>query len=132
MKRALLADTPWAPDSCLPSQFFADRGPDRPEKKLLVAVLEDAVRCLRHPVLLDTKQHPWSAAHPSARAEAAAWFASGDRSSPFAFLNVCEHLGLSPDWVRRQAAKGESRRSAPFRIVRGGGYAGLGRSQAAP
>jgi hypothetical protein len=56
-------------------------------RALMVAVLEDAIRCF-----LGT--------HGTAQAEAEHWFRSARRNWPFSFTVVCHTLGLDPEAVR--------------------------------
>lgn len=57
----------------------------QPEKKLMFAILKDAIECLKEP----TKQ------------EAEKWIMSEDKRWIFSFRNICEELGLDPDYLRR-------------------------------
>jgi hypothetical protein len=88
-------DDRWEASTVLPAQFFG--GPAavlQPEKRLMLAVLENAVWLLLHPL---------SARDDEAQrqlAEARLWLASDDLAWPFTFLNVCEALGLDPDALR--------------------------------
>jgi len=67
-----------------------------PTRRLMAAVLEDAVHELTHP------------GGGSARArgrrcdEILAWFASDDDTWPFSFVNVCDALGIAPTRLRAQ------------------------------
>ncbi len=102
------------PDLMLPAQFFARRCTGtllRPEQRLALAVLEDAVAAF---------QTNATAKHEQGRryyAEAAAWLTSDDTSWPFSFVNVCHAVGLDPEsirsglrrWSMRQQAAGETR-----------------------
>ena len=77
-------------DTVLPVQFFRLGGRQRmqPERRLMLAVLEDAVLQLtRTPLSRDTM-------------ETHAWIASDDRSWPYSFANVCEALSLDAGAVR--------------------------------
>ena len=85
------------PDSVLPCQFD-DRlfGATRlqPEKRLQLAVLEEAVLTFRR-----------CAAARTTRArnllnEVRAWVSSEDTSWPFAFQAICQSLNLDADYVR--------------------------------
>jgi hypothetical protein len=67
------------------------RGRHVSEERLMATVLEDAIDVYRHPEALGNR---------SAARETAAWFRSPDRTSPFAFLRVCETLRLDPQAVR--------------------------------
>ena len=85
------------PDTLLPSQFYrGDPGGAsvQPEKRLMLAVLEEA---------LGTFQR-----HAAARtgvgqglfADVEAWIASDDTQWPFSFLNICHAVSLEPDYLR--------------------------------
>ena len=71
-----------------------------PERKLLVAVLTDAiVRYRLRGMLTD-------GARRSQLGEAARWILSDDRRWPYSFVNVCDALGLDPSAVRRAVIGG--------------------------
>lgn len=74
-------------------------------RALMVAVLEDAIRCLLGPV-------------PHHRAQAEVWMFSRRTQSPFAFDTVCEVLGLDAGAVRR-SLRAMARERAPGGPVRG-------------
>jgi hypothetical protein len=57
-------------------------------KALMLAVLENACRCYFSP-------------KTRIRTEAERWIANSQTKSPFAFLVVCETLGLEPEAVRK-------------------------------
>jgi hypothetical protein len=80
----------------LPSQFWEVRDDMRfePEKKLMVAVLEEALA-----TILGSGEAPSEARRQVAQ-EAWHWFASDDRSGPFTFATICDVLGLDADRVR--------------------------------
>lgn len=67
-----------------------------PERKLLAAVLEQAIAI----VMGEQSGFP-ALAHNRVRAEAIGWFASADRYWPMSFENICDVLGIDPDYVRR-------------------------------
>jgi hypothetical protein len=90
------------PEVVLPSQLSAGVRDDaslRPEKRLMLAVLEEAVA--------DFQKHVVATSRQGERLfrEAADWFADDDRSWPFAFESICEALGLEPSWVRQGLAR---------------------------
>lgn len=98
---------PLEADVMVPAQWFrrAHALPES-ERRLRVAILEDALRYYRAYA---------GATDRRARAlyeDAAEWFASHDRSEPFAFENVCDALGLDADAIRR----GLRRSPAPTRL----------------
>jgi hypothetical protein len=87
------------PDTVLPSQFFGilrQKGFVEGEKRLMAAVLADAVDCYM-------KQ----AFNPETRGQqlfrdAEAWIFQ-DEPGPwlFSFRNICDMLGLEPEYIRR-------------------------------
>ncbi|HYV56245.1 MAG TPA: hypothetical protein VE911_01815 [Candidatus Nitrosopolaris sp.] len=70
-------------------------GPAGRERALMLAVLEDAVRCL-------AGELGPSGERPTLAAEARAWFMTSDPRWPFSFVNICDALELDADRVRRQ------------------------------
>jgi hypothetical protein len=84
------------PDSLLPSQFFAAlKEKSHGERRLMVAILEDAVDCFQ--------KYLWATDNRSRhlRTEAEKWFLSDDDSWPFSFVNICLALDLHPGFLRR-------------------------------
>ena len=82
----------------LPVQYGESRRrklPSEGERKLLFAVLEDAIRTyLRH------RDQGAEARNNEDFVEAAEWLSSDDESGPFAFVNICEALGIDADGLR--------------------------------
>jgi hypothetical protein len=81
-------------DVSLPQQYWERFAKGRdldPEKRLLAAVLEDAVESYRAYVLAGGRMF----------LEAEAWIFSDDNKQTFSFRNICETLGLSPSRIRR-------------------------------
>ena len=90
------------PEVVLPAQVF-DRRADllQPEKRLMLAILEDATATLlRHPT-------PRHAGKRRALRETEAWLDSPDTESPFAFIRICEALGLDAQWLRAGLARAQ-------------------------
>jgi hypothetical protein len=81
----------------LPIQYGESRRrklPAEGERKLLFAVLEDAIRTyLRH-------RDSAVARNNEDFVEAAEWLSSDEEDGPFAFVNVCEALGIEADCLR--------------------------------
>lgn len=86
------------PDTLLPDQFldtYRRKLHLEPEKKLMLALLEDAVACYQK--YLFAKDIKGKALFE----EASEWIQHETGESIFAFESVCEGLGLNPKYVRR-------------------------------
>jgi hypothetical protein len=87
-----------APDILTPVQWYAGIRGENPRfhgtKQLMLAVLVDALQCLR------TGAQGRIAIQRRSRAEAAAWIADRKGQGPFAFETICETLEINPDWLR--------------------------------
>jgi hypothetical protein len=81
----------------LPIQWGESRRrklPSEGERKLLFAVLEDAIRCyLKH------RDRDASRTNEDF-IEAAEWLSSDEGDGPFAYVSVCEALGIDADCLR--------------------------------
>jgi hypothetical protein len=84
------------PDTLLPEQFFSllGRKPLQGEKRLLLAMLEDAVHCFQT-YLLAKKPHERRLFQ-----EAEEWIDSTESHWYFSFENICEILGIHPGRMR--------------------------------
>jgi len=86
------------PDTLLSEQFFDNfrrRTFLEPEKRLMLAILQDGVNSYRDAL------HATGAKKKRDFDEAAAWIVERDRDWVFSFENVCEALGLSPEYLRQ-------------------------------
>jgi hypothetical protein len=86
------------PETILPSQLLDTShlgAAMQPEKRLMLAVLEDAVATLQRGAAATRR----GAARELE--EVRAWFASDDTGWPYAFVNVCHVLGFEPSYLRR-------------------------------
>jgi hypothetical protein len=86
------------PEIVLPDQFSERatlRPSDRGEKRLMLAVLEEAVATFQRHV--DSKSRHGQRVFR----EAEEWIQSPDASWPFAFENICHALDINPDFLRR-------------------------------
>jgi hypothetical protein len=72
----------------------------QPEARLLLAVLEDAVRVWRQCGRLQGRRAA------RLRAELGAWLLSDAADHPFAFASICEHLDIDPGHLRAKLALG--------------------------
>src|SRR5216683_78051 len=91
-----------APETVLPSQFFDRFQIDaslQPEKRLMLAVLEDAVGTFQKYVTSSTRRGQ------RLFTEAEEWFAASATDWPFGFENICEALGLEPAYLRTGLAR---------------------------
>ena len=96
------------PDTLLPEQFFSllGRKPIQGEKRLLLAMLEDAVHCFQTYVL---------ARKPHERRlfqEAEEWIDSTDTHWFFSIENICDILGIHPGRLRNALQKWKSEQLA--------------------
>jgi len=102
------------PDTLLPTQFYAmfkNSQHREPERKLMVAILEDAVSCL------STDLHRSNLRQRKQYEEAKAWVTADEESEwIFSFKNICEVLGMDPSYLRRGLIR--SKTSSPIRSSR--------------
>jgi hypothetical protein len=86
------------PDTLLPDQYldtFRRKLHLEPEKKLMLAILEDAIACYQK--YLFARDSKGKALFE----EAKEWVEEVNGAGVFAFDSVCEILGLNPDYLRR-------------------------------
>lgn len=97
------------PDILLPAQYFETfrrKAPLEPEKRLMLAVLEDAIACFQKYLFArDTKGR-------SLFREAEEWILEEGSNWLFSFENICEVLGFSPKYVRRGLLEWKERKLA--------------------
>jgi hypothetical protein len=114
------------PDTLLSEEYFGNyrrRIPLEPEKELMLAVLEDGVRCFQENLFAETGKK---------RAlfdEAREWLFNDGFEHVFSFSSICSTLGLNPGYIRRglkrweeqtrEATKKQKQRSqtTPDRLV---------------
>lgn len=75
-----------------------------PEKKLLLAVLEDALWCLRKFKFSSGKKR-------TEYLEALEWVKSEEEEHPFSFVIVCGALGFDPDYLRQGILRNDQKQS---------------------
>src|SRR5262252_9053396 len=88
----------FGPEVILPEQFSerANLKPsDRGEKRLMLAVLEEAVATFQRNVDAKTRHGQ------RVFREAEEWIRTTDSAWPFAFENICHALEIEPDFLRR-------------------------------
>lgn len=89
--------SPLEPDTLVPSQYFDRVGSDAaylPEKRLMLAVLEDAIATFQRYALSDTPRNRRLAE------EVEEWASGTEGEWPFSFLNICQALDLEPEYLR--------------------------------
>ena len=97
----LMTDRPFGlfePDALLPAQFYAAfRGGSavRGEKRLMLAVLQDALDCYQKYAFAKDGHGR------QLFADADTWVSSEDRDWYFSFENICETLDINPAYLRR-------------------------------
>ena len=86
------------PDGLTPGQYYdgmrADDACVRPIKRLMLAVLEDAMRCYQ------TYANSRSSPQRRLFVDAEAWLMDRKADGAFAFETVCETLGIDPNCLR--------------------------------
>ena len=100
------------PDIFLPSQFYGGAGLSRKlegEKRLMIAVLKDAVECL------EKYRESRSGAGQCQYLSAIEWVEDTDTDWLFSFTNICDLLGFDPEYMREVLLKRESRYTKPER-----------------
>jgi hypothetical protein len=85
---------PFTPAAVMPAQL-GPRFASQPEKRLLVAILENALATARRDEVSSPRRRR------SPRGEARAWIFSDDARWPFSYVNVCGMLGIDPRSVRQ-------------------------------
>lgn len=89
------------PDALTPQQYYdgvrADDASARPVKRLMLAVLEDAMRCYQ------TYANSHNGNQRRLFVDAEAWLMDRRADGPFAFETVCETLGIEPSSTRGAA-----------------------------
>src|ERR1051325_3684674 len=95
------------PDTLLPEQFldtFRRKLHLEPEKKLMLAVLEDAIACYqKYALARDGKGKLLFQ-------ETEEWIVDENGDWLFSFPNVCETLGFDPAYMRRGLLEGKARK----------------------
>jgi hypothetical protein len=77
-----------------------------PEKRLLLAVLEEAIATVQRHVVDERRRGR------RLHREAEAWVLSDDVSWPCTFRRICDALGIDPDYLREGVMRWSARRRA--------------------
>jgi hypothetical protein len=114
------------PDTMTPLQFF-DRALTEstlvPEKRLMLAVLEDAIASFQRNFIQARHNHD------ADDCDVESWLESDDMSWPFSFASICQALDMEPEYLRRGLQRWRDRTESlgtrgqvyrfPFRRVNG-------------
>ena len=104
------------PGTILPAQWHSNCVADSsvvPEKRLLLAILEEAVATMQRYVLAERRRGR------RLYREAEAWILSDDVGWPCTFRNICDALGIDPLYLRHGLMRwSEHRRSNPSNDTR--------------
>ena len=87
-------DSAVEPDIVLPAQYFTRRRTRTPEHRLMIAMVQDAVRCIAKYRLAHEPRHR------ALFAEARLWLLASETSWPYSFECICEALDIDSDAVR--------------------------------
>ena len=101
------------PDIFLPSQFYGNGGLSRKlegEKRLMIAILKDAVECL------EKYRESRSDTGKISYQNAIEWVEDADTEWLYSFTNICDLLGFDPHYLREQLLKRENRYIKPLRM----------------
>ena len=94
------------PDPVLPAQYFETFGrkmPLAPEKTLMLAVLEDGIRCFQKYALARNSKGK------RLFREAENWILEEDGDWLFSFENICAVWGLDPNYIRHGLIQGREK-----------------------
>lgn len=102
------------PDTLLATQYFDNLRSKtlwEPEKRLMLAILEDAVQCFQDNILA------YSGRKKRLFEEAEEWILEEDSDWIFSFESVCEVLGLDPRYVRQGLLQWKEKRSPKLKAA---------------
>jgi hypothetical protein len=86
------------PDTVLPQQFYGKRsvsGHMEGERRLMLAILQDAVECL------EKYRRSKNSIHRELYQDALKWVQDSNTRWLFCFNNVCDFLGFDPEYLRQ-------------------------------
>ena len=101
------------PDIFLPSQFYGSAGLSRQlegEKRLMIAILKDAVECL------EKYRGSRTSVGRCLYQGAIEWVEEDNTDWLFSFMNICDFLGFDPQYMRQVLLKRENRNSKPLQV----------------
>jgi|SRR3989344_2912827 len=85
------------PDNSIAREFYGRNDKEiEPEKRLMLAILEDAVWCFKKYLFV-----PEDSRNGHEFRDAEEWIWEEDSDWIFSFSNICETLGLNPSYIRQ-------------------------------
>ena len=86
----------------LPSQFLLpdENGVSGGERKLMAALLSDGIEAYIHQAVSQLMERDNPLRKSRAKLDACEWVEAKDESYVFSFDNVCECLGIDPEYLR--------------------------------
>ena len=99
------------PDTLLSAQYFGNLRRTtllEPEKRLMLAILEDAINCYQDNLLAKRG----SAGRLFTEAEE--WILEKGSDWIFSFKNICETLGFNPEYVRQGLLRWKEKKTARY------------------
>jgi len=98
------------PDTVLSEQYFENlrrKTYFEPEKRLMLAILEDAIRCYQDNL------HARTSKRRRLFDQTEEWIVTASDDYVFSFRHVCEALGLSPEYLRQGMLRWKQRNQNP-------------------
>jgi hypothetical protein len=105
------------PDTLVAAQYIENlrrKSLFEPEKRLMLAVLEDAVNCFQAYVT------PQGGTEQKLFNDAEGWIMMTDHDWIFSFVNVCETLGFNPEYLRQGKGRWKQKKLANSTPTEGG------------
>jgi hypothetical protein len=105
----------FAPDILMPVQYYDSMRRDNsdvPLKRLMIAVLQDALRCFQFGA------HSKSSSRLKSYYEVQEWLFGETHEGPFSFQSVCDVLEIAPEYLRMGLAALRKRDIAGFPKLR--------------
>jgi len=99
------------PDTLLPAQYFGNLRRKtllEPEKRLMLAILEDAINCYQDNLLAKRGREG------RLFTEAEEWILEKGSDWIFSFKNICETLGFNPEYVRQGLLQWKEKKTAKY------------------
>jgi len=99
------------PDTLLSTQYFGNLSRKtllEPEKRLMLAILDDAINCYQENLLAKRGR--------AGRlfTEAEEWILEKGSNWIFSFKNICETLGFNPEYVRQGLLRWKEKKTAKY------------------